>query len=460
MFESIKKLFTEDFSKNNETAITNEKSKQNYVSDEKIDINIISIAPNSYLAQRAARICVGSDSVDSDIDKRLKFISKIASSKHESVLEHTNISFVLTIPRDKYEIYFLQINEVLCNSNYLYTSIINKGNNINILFGGTVRGFINIIRETTSTNFILNFIIKALNYTVEESFMESLFNDNIINNRKAFRFIPTNNEDGDQKDIFNFKDPVELSETNRVDLIYSTNVYDVYKKLKEYGFSYYDALKISIVSYIVHDISRSCGNQITRHRIAISQESQRYVTHSYDSNDYFVDPIIEQKNDRYKDLNKEVMDNLISKDKFETYNYLVSNGIMKEDARAYLPMNVKTRIMLTFTFDKLCHFLNLRTNKAAQLEVQKVANDMKFYIINGEVDLGLNNIPSNITEPFVKDNYPGNFGNTDFPYKTTLSLQEDNYVDEEILDQNEDEPKDLDISTLDKAKEFVNKNKI
>ena len=295
MFESIKKLFTEDFSKNNETAITNEKSKQNYVSDEKIDINIISIAPNSYLAQRAARICVGSDSVDSDIDKRLKFISKIASSKHESVLEHTNISFVLTIPRDKYEIYFLQINEVLCNSNYLYTSIINKGNNINILFGGTVRGFINIIRETTSTNFILNFIIKALNYTVEESFMESLFNDNIINNRKAFRFIPTNNEDGDQKDIFNFKDPVELSETNRVDLIYSTNVYDVYKKLKEYGFSYYDALKISIVSYIVHDISRSCGNQITRHRIAISQESQRYVTHSYDSNDYFVDPIIEQK---------------------------------------------------------------------------------------------------------------------------------------------------------------------
>lgn len=464
MFESIKKLFTEDLSKEKEKTspvIRKEEKENQYASDEKIDINIVSIAPNLYLSQRAARVCVGSNKVDEDITKRMQFISKISTSKHESVLEHTNISFILSIPKSKYFIYYLQINEILCNSSYIYTSVINQNSNVNILFGGSIRGFIHLVRETSNTNFILNFIIRALNYTVEESFMESLFNDGIIGNRKAFQFIPVNNEDGDEKDIFNFKDPQELYETDRVDLIYSTNVYDVYKKIKKFGFGYYDALKISIVSYIVHDISRSCGNQITRHRVAISQESQRYVTHSYDSNKYFVDPIVDQQNERYKDLDKSIIDQFNSKDKFFDYKYLISKGIKKEDARAYLPMNVKTRIMLTFTLDKLCHFLSLRTNKAAQLEIQKVANDMKYYIINGEINLGIDKIPSSITEPFVKDNYPGNFGLSDFPYKSIIELQktDDDYVDEDIEIDEDNEPKDLDISTIDKAKEFIDKNK-
>jgi thymidylate synthase ThyX len=55
---------------------------------------------------------------------------------------------------------------------------------------------------------------------------------------------------------------------------------------------------------------------------------------------------------------------------------MISAGIFKEDARAWLPMNVTTKIMMTFNGFTLAKFLHLRTAKGAQLEIRNMANEM------------------------------------------------------------------------------------
>ena len=50
---------------------------------------------------------------------------------------------------------------------------------------------------------------------------------------------------------------------------------------------------------------------------------------------------------------------------------------MKEDARAWLPMNVKTKLLVTFSGTYLAKFFELRLDKAAQLEIRQLATEMK-----------------------------------------------------------------------------------
>lgn len=449
MFDSLKKLFTENMEeKHKETKEVKTSSYKNTL-DGKIRVNIIYVAPNTYLAQRAARICVGSDNVSTDIESRLKYIENICKTKHESVIEHTNVIFVLSIDMSEYTTEkATDLNEILCNSKYLYTSTNTYNGSVNVLFGGSIRGYLHIIRETRKDNTLLFFILKALMGSVEKQFLVSLVEENVLDDIDKFVYI-----------LGEELDPKELNETDRVTLVYSTNVPDVTYRIRNFGFSYYDAMKVSTVSFIIHDISRSCGNQITRHRNAISQESQRYVTHGYDSNDYFVDPISLQLETRYEKLDKSIVDEITSKDKFDTYKYLLSKGVKKEDARAYLPMNVKTRLMMTFTLYSLWQFIDLRTDTAAQLEIMKVARDMKHYIINGDINVGINNEDIPEVEDLIMGRNGDNFGFDYFPYNSTIVKREDNVVDEELpIQDEEDIPTDLDLSTLEKAKAYMNKN--
>ena len=73
--------------------------------------------------------------------------------------------------------------------------------------------------------------------------------------------------------------------------------------------------------------------------------------------------------DEYKLPFDEIGDKLIS-----IYSSLLSQGVKKEDARAFLPSNVNCgRLYMTFTISSLIKFLELRTDKHAQLEIRKYA---------------------------------------------------------------------------------------
>lgn len=173
----------------------------------------------------------------------------------------------------------------------------------------------------------------------------------------------------------------------RVDLIYNQDVVNVYKKIRQFGFTIEDACKVCTVSFLFHDVSRSCANQMTRHRVAISQESQRYCKVDTIDGSNFVDPIALQRDGRYKDLDPGIQENIIDEinvDKFTSYSRLINVGIVKEDARAWLPMNVTTKLMMTFTYKQAAQFIDLRSSKGAQFEVRLVAEEMKKHLLTNK----------------------------------------------------------------------------
>ena len=58
------------------------------------------------------------------------------------------------------------------------------------------------------------------------------------------------------------------------------------------------------------------------------------------------------------------------------YPQLVEQGLLKEDARAFLPNNTESSLYMTFTLLGIIKFLELRTDSHAQKEIQLIANEI------------------------------------------------------------------------------------
>ena len=132
-------------------------------------------------------------------------------------------------------------------------------------------------------------------------------------------------------------------------------------------------------------------------------------------------------------------------DPFETYKYALSNGLLKEDARAWLPMNVNTKVMMTFTYSQLAHFITLRTSSGAQEEVRQVGNDIKTAMLS---KCGLD-----MTDDDIYKIALANKSKED-------SIIEDTNIDEIIADEQEESVnniKDLEVNNIEQAKEILKK---
>lgn len=121
------------------------------------------------------------------------------------------------------------------------------------------------------------------------------------------------------------------------------------------------------VTFLVEGISRSCSHQLVRHRLAsYSQLSQRYVKglplevvvpksitgHAFD---IFINAVEECE---------------------RTYEELLDLGVNPEDARYIFPNATETSLVVTMNWRELFHFLDLRTDKAAQWEIRELAFKM------------------------------------------------------------------------------------
>lgn len=122
----------------------------------------------------------------------------------------------------------------------------------------------------------------------------------------------------------------------------------------------------------IEGISRACSHQLVRHRLAsFCQESQRYTKYDPIGDDWYVMP---------EDFNGVQLEEFAEQDYRQAmsqyaFNYrsAISNGVKPEDARYLLPEAMKTSIVMTMDVRELFHFLDMRTDKAAQWEIRNLA---------------------------------------------------------------------------------------
>lgn len=120
------------------------------------------------------------------------------------------------------------------------------------------------------------------------------------------------------------------------------------------------------VTFIVEGISRACSHQLVRHRLAsCSQGSQRYVKGCPGN----VIPLSIESNEKALDAFMNAL--FVCQN---AYKVMIDEcGIPAEDARYILPNSAETSLVVTMNWRELFHFLDLRTDKAAQWEIRELA---------------------------------------------------------------------------------------
>lgn len=382
-----KSKIKEESKKNNSSVIKDYTIAEMTGTSEPIRVKVLDISPNVYLVNKAAKLSRGNNELPI-YEERLKHIQSLLRMGHESVLEHSNIVALITIPIQVLN----RVNcissliDLLAQSRYLHIATTHTNDHINILIGGSIRGYLNIVRECDQDNEVLYIIRDILYASTEKEFLISLLDNNLVMESQCVYRAPSDlmmltslDEDGEEiKEVeaINKKDP-DIINGDTADLIYAGDPLALYKEINEYGFTLKDAYRMETITFLFHDISRAIGNQLVRHRVGITQESQRYVTHDTDIPTDFVNPIdmhIKVDN-RYKNLDLVNIDKYLhNHNQFSSYKYLLNQKVSKEDARYWLPLGVTTKIMMTFTYKQYSKFLELRTDKAAQLEIRKLAN--------------------------------------------------------------------------------------
>lgn len=140
------------------------------------------------------------------------------------------------------------------------------------------------------------------------------------------------------------------------------------------------------VSFLIEGISRSCANELIRHRIAsYSQVSQRFVDSS--NTEFAIHPTIEQ----YWDLPLDADNNyeVTIGDAVEHINgtasdlyHDIAEALMREGlkrkqareaARSVLPNDTETKIVSTLNLRAWRHFLQMRGSEHADREIRQLA---------------------------------------------------------------------------------------
>lgn len=369
MLKFLKKLFT--------------KKKLVEIKQGELDAALIGFNDASLLVHQGGRICVGLGPLD-DYYKRLEQITRVIGKGHESVLEHSNIVNLISVPVSMRK-ELLEITPVL---KFLNVKLNEVEDTIFVLLGGSIRGYKHIFRESINLNNpVIDLIKDQIYISAEKEFYSDLIEANIMDETK-FLFQPkaTLVEHPEDYSVDYVTDKKDIYASSTFDILNIDDLLDMYEKVKEYGFTKDDLLDMCSISILFHDVSRIITQQMVRHRVGISQESQRYVDYSAAS---FVDPC-KFKPEKY-DLNKkysvkvfgtsvELTSQELGEAIIEIYPQLLEQGLLKEDARGFLPLNVKTQLIMTFTFRQLFNFLNMRCGKGAQSENRFTAIALESYI--------------------------------------------------------------------------------
>lgn len=299
------------------------------------------------------------------------FIRRRIATGHESILEHSNIIMLLTISQD-------YIDDILsCNYHYLHTAIKHIDGVYYLLIGGSIRGYKHIFKKQVDQNNVVCKLIANQLYTLcPREFFVDLIEDGVL--KDNFTDVMTMNENLDidiSTTDFDEKHPVE-STNPMIEITNIDNFSAIADTLKaKYGFEYEEILPMFTVSIQFKHMSRVITQQLVRHRNGTTQASGRYIDLG---NAVFNSP--EKFKSKYNgvkyDINiagtnytltlQQIGDILLP-----IYDSLRKQGVDKEDARAFLPLNTQCGdVYMTFTYESLLHFLKLRTHQSAQAEIR------------------------------------------------------------------------------------------
>lgn len=357
------------------------------VADGEIEYEIIGLSDASYLVSKAARICVGQDAV-ADYEERLKHVSRVIGRGHESTLEHTNLVVLLHFNDTMME-EFIQTCGLFHFLNFHATK---TDDTHHVLMGGSLHAYKQVIRRSTDPNhnsFIR--VIKDILYCTSESvFYEDFISDGVMEEGRFVRGVDNlkrarYSRESTDKDVLCSDLPTEheVVTSNTADVLKEHTPFEnIFNAAKPYMFTLQDCMDMAVITVVFHDISRTCSMQLNRHRNAISQESQRYVNYAKKS---FIDPMkfTDKPDLKYKVslFDKEMSSQELGDALCKVYGELIEQGMLKQEARSYLPSNVYTKEMMTFTIRNLFHFLWIRKDKAAQNEIRFMSVDLEEAVL-------------------------------------------------------------------------------
>ena len=341
------------------------------------------------ICSEACACCWDKTNPESYEDKVI-YLGKRVKTGHTSILEHSNLVVLIKMPsiitKDN-TIDILSLVDTLCASQYLHARFAQASDDTPyILIGGSIRGFSELY-ELSNIIPSINSIIRAISEIIYANFDARLF-AGLIKEAYLDEEKFTGVEPDPVSKYFNPIPETPFYEDDKVKFINVDNVRQIkanlFEAIGENIFSNRDISRVASISILFKDMSRTATHQLVRHRNGITQESQRYVDYS---NAAFADPT-SFKPDKY-DPNKiyefnfggtefAMTSNQIGEAIIGIYQDLLSQGMLKEDARSFLPGNVKCRkLYMTFTYASYLKFLELRCHPAAQAEIRSFAIDCR-----------------------------------------------------------------------------------
>lgn len=126
-------------------------------------------------------------------------------------------------------------------------------------------------------------------------------------------------------------------------------------------------------TFSVEGVSRACLSQLSRHRTSkLSVQSQRYISgNSFER----VMPDLEYIPVEDRILVQDVMNDFFE-ESFELYDWLITNGLKKEDARCVLTNATTCNLIVTFDLRNFRNMLGQRLCFHAQDEIKNMAQKM------------------------------------------------------------------------------------
>lgn len=264
-----------------------------------------------------ARVCYKSENAASE-EANIRLVQNLIRNKHFAMLEHEDYILYFKDADDFFE-YCKLISDVECWFGIkLYLIATNTQ-----LISGNIRAWRNFYKYVSSyIKAVYKNESKNIRIPVPNVFRDYIFFDDVLGNNGLFAFDINN-------DIVKF-DKSDLTIKNEI--------------LSHYRVS----------AKIICD--RGISHELVRHRVfSFAQESTRYVNYN-------------NKEIEFIDYSKYVSDDTAF---FETitgnniyssrrYNRIIENGNSPQLARAVLPHNLKTEIIMTGNVRAWLHFFNLR----------------------------------------------------------------------------------------------------
>lgn len=395
--------------------------------------------------------CCWDKAIPDDYTGRADYVGRRTKTGHTSILEHSNFVTYLRVS----EAYIEDLIKYLSWNRFLHHKLYRGSDGSwRMLLGGSYRGFSDIYLNTDDLNNAVLKAVASMLYTYAPSAaFEDICNYGLMDKSRFYDAEP----DPDNIPILTkfYKEPVADNELftvlglDDVQTLY-TSLHRIDKEFAE-SLSTSDLLEFVTVTVLFKNMSRTCTHQLVRHRNGVTQESQRYVDYSESS---FASPA-EFKPGKYDENHKYNIrfgpsSNLsmtlaeIGQAMCNIYGMLSNpvltgkeHALLREDARAFLPSNVKCRkIYMTFTYRMAFKFFQLREASGAQAEIRLYAKAFADWF-RSHTAFYSKEITDTYTLPKLKIEDPFKIDVDEGEEETVTELTEDDYIRATGLDRED-----------------------